>query len=85
MVFYFINKNEHLVTCTNTLDPRFKSNDKFFIGISWGIFIRNDRKELDDAILNRLYWNDMKYGVDAYPTKSDNDNYFIAGGNNSYF
>ncbi len=84
-MFYFINNNQHLITCENSLDPRFKSNDEFFIGLSWGIFVRNDRKELDDAILNRLYCNNMKYGIDGYPSKSDNGNYYIAGGINPYF
>ena len=55
LAFYFINGNQ-LITCQTSFKPYFLSNDEFFIGISSGMGIYNDRERKDWAWLNGDRW-----------------------------
>ena len=55
------------------------SNDLFFIGIGFGMWIRNNRNDSDCVLLNSQEWSGVKQGIDGYPTKSGCC-YHIGGG-----
>ncbi len=55
LAFYQIN-NSTLVTATNSVDPKFGSDDDYFIGINYGLVISNKRNKIDSASLNSKYW-----------------------------
>ena len=55
--FYFINKNNELVTAINETDPAFESNDWYLVWIADGLVIKNNKEEKDEAYLSSSIWS----------------------------
>lgn len=68
-LFYWINNEQELVTCTYETEPDFDSNDEFLIWVRGGMWIRNDRNQDDWAWLDGNYWQGIKQGSDGYPDR----------------
>ena len=83
-LFYWINNEEELVTCSYETEPDFDSNDEFLIWVRGGMWIRNDRNQDDWAWLDGNYWQGIKQGSDGYPEKRD-DEYYISGGEDDFY
>ena len=54
-----INNNQELITCQTLNNPKFSSDDQYFIQIG-AMNIQNDRSQDDYARLNNSDWSGIK-------------------------
>ena len=52
---YWTNQQD-LIRCRNLINPGFQSDNEFFIWLFGGMFIANDRRGMDGAWLDSMFW-----------------------------